>query len=99
MTNSTARGRELLSRRCDGTHEHQQLVDGRARDAARYTPSLCRALCRGILKKKMQRYIGVTAMMSVGEGVHIGDLDLEAQHEAAEADIARRSAAAARELE
>ena len=51
MTNSTALGREL-SRKCDGTHEHQQLVDGRASEAARYPPGLCKALCRGIVEEK-----------------------------------------------
>ena len=34
MTNSRALGQEL-SRRCDGKHEHQYLVDGRARVASR----------------------------------------------------------------
>ena len=33
MTNSQALGKEL-SRRCSGTHEHQPLLDGRAKDAA-----------------------------------------------------------------
>ena len=63
------------------------MVDGRAKDAARYPPSLCRALCKGIVKEKMQRAVGVTAIMSVKEGVHACNLDLEAQHEAEEADI------------
>ena len=35
----------------------------------------------------MQRAVGVTAIMSVGEGVHVCNPDLEAQHEAEEADI------------
>ena len=35
----------------------------------------------------MQREIGVTAIMSIEEGVHFSSVDLEAQHEAEEADI------------
>ena len=47
MTNSRAGGKEL-SKRCDGGHEHQPMVDGRAKDAARYPQELCRANCRGL---------------------------------------------------
>ena len=54
MTNSRSIGQELR-RKCDGAHSHQPLVDGRAKDAARYPPALCRAICRGIVKEKMQR--------------------------------------------
>ena len=50
MTNSRILGREL-ARKCDKTHEHQPLLDGRAKDAARYPPGLCRAICRGISKE------------------------------------------------
>merc|ERR1712023_412434 len=60
MTNSQILGREL-ARKCDKSHEHQPLLDGRAKDAARYPPALCRALCRGIAKEKMQRHHGVRA--------------------------------------
>ena len=35
MTNSKVIGHEL-SRKCDGNHVHQPLIDGRAKDAARY---------------------------------------------------------------
>ena len=69
MTNSRSIGQELR-RKCDWTHPHQPLVDGRAKDAARYPPALCRAICRGIAKEKMQRQFGIRAVMEVGEGVH-----------------------------
>ena len=75
VTNSQTLGRELI-RKCDGNHDHQQLVDGRAKGAARYPPALCRALCRGILKEKMQRATCMTAMLSVREGVHMNRIDL-----------------------
>ena len=66
MTNSRAIGQEL-KRKCDGSHEHQPLVDGRAKDAARYPPALCRALCRGIAKENMQRECGVRAVLEIGK--------------------------------
>ena len=69
MTNSRSIGGGLR-KRCDGAHEHQPLVDGRARDAARYPPALCRAICRGVVKEKMQRQMGIRAVMEVGHGVH-----------------------------
>ena len=40
MTNSRSVGKELKVK-CDGSHEHQPLVGGRAKDAARYPPALC----------------------------------------------------------
>ena len=76
MTNSRSIGHELR-RKCDGAHPHQPLVDGRAKDATRYPPALCRAICRGIAKEKMQRQYGIRAVMEVGEGVHKRRIDTE----------------------
>ena len=76
MTNSRAIAREL-SRRCNGQHSHQPLVDGRAKDAAMYPDGLCRAICRGLVKEKMQSTMHLGVVMEVGEGVHRGRLDLE----------------------
>ena len=76
MTNSRSIGNEL-SRKCDGTLQHQPLIDGRAKDAARYPPALCRALYRGIAKEKMQRQMGLRAVMEVGEGIHKRRIDTE----------------------
>ena len=53
MTNSRAMGNEL-KRRCDGSLEHQQLLDGWAAKAARYPEGLCRAICRGNVKEKRE---------------------------------------------
>ena len=39
---------EELSRKCDGSHEHQPLVSGRAHAAQVYPEGLCRAICRGL---------------------------------------------------
>ena len=69
MTNPGPIGHEL-KRKCYGGHEHQPLVDGRAKGAARYPPALCRAIFRGVAKEKMQRQWGIRAVAEVGEGVH-----------------------------
>ena len=47
MTNSHAIAAEL-KRVCKGEHEHQQLLSGRAAEAARYPKGLCEAICRGL---------------------------------------------------
>ena len=39
---------EKLGERCKGDHQHQQLVNGRAKDAALYPPGLCKAMIQGI---------------------------------------------------
>ena len=53
MTNSRAIGAELR-RKCDKSHDHQSLVDGRGKGAARYPLALCRAICKGIVEEKKQ---------------------------------------------
>ena len=50
MTNCVGIAREL-SKQCNGEHEHQHLVNGRAKWAARYPPGLCRAICKGMLEE------------------------------------------------
>ena len=86
MTNSQVLGRELR-RRCDKSHEHQPLLDGRAKVAARYPSGLCWAICRGISKEKMLRACGITAMLSIRECVHLTSIDPEEYHEREEVDI------------
>ena len=76
MTNSQTIGRELI-RKCDGSHEHQPLVDGRACASARYPAALCKALCRGIIKEKLQRSLDVRAVVEIQEGEHWRSLDLD----------------------
>ena len=80
MTNSRSVGYELR-KKYDGSHLHQPLVDGLAKDAARYPPELCRAICRGIMKEKMQRQMGLRAVVEVGEGYHRRNIDTEEFHE------------------
>ena len=87
MTNSRSIGQELRHK-CDGSHPHQPLVDGRAKDAARYPPALCRAICRGIMKEKKQRQTGLRVVMEIGNGVHKRKLDTEDFHDNDEEGIA-----------
>ena len=86
MTNSRALGREL-TRRCQGAHKHQSLVDGRATQAARYPNELCRAICRGIVKEREERDRGIRAVVEVGEEPVRRKLDLEEHHDREEAEI------------
>lgn len=80
LTNSRELGREL-SRKCSGDHNHQPLLDGRAKGAARYPPALCRAICRGILREKMLRACGVTAVLSLCSGLPTQQVHVEEHHE------------------
>ena len=36
---------------CDGTHTHCSLMGGRAAAAAKYTPQMCGAICRGLRRQ------------------------------------------------
>ena len=49
MTNSQGLAIEL-SQRCNASHQHQELVSGRAKGAARYLEELCEATCRGLTR-------------------------------------------------
>ena len=80
MTDYRSVGREL-GVKCDISHEHQPLIDGRAKSAARYPPALCRAICRGLQREKMQRCLQVRAVLEVGEGVHKRVVGPEEFHE------------------
>ena len=64
-TNSRSIAREL-SKRCDGQHEHQTLLNGRAKDAARYLEGLCRAICRGLMKDMRERAMNIKMIAGVG---------------------------------
>eukprot|EP00973_Karenia_brevis_P038351 5287161-Karenia_brevis.AAC.1 len=54
MTNAPEIAQEL-SRRCDKSHRHQPLINGRAAEAARYPEALCRAICRGLARELRKR--------------------------------------------
>ena len=54
MTKTRALSLEM-SRKCNGRHAHQQRIHGRAKDAAKCQPDLYKAICRGIMKERMER--------------------------------------------
>ena len=62
-----------LSKRCDGGHEHQPLLDGRAKAAAIYPEGLCRAMCKGLMRQlqikrgKVKPLLEVSAETTMGE--------------------------------
>ena len=64
MTNSQAIAEEL-SRKCPGKHQHQQLLGGRAAEAARYPKGLCEAICRGVREEKRWRDMGARWLIMV----------------------------------
>ena len=63
-----------LGKKCQGNHEHVPLTDGRAREAAVYTPSLCRAICRGFIRQRMKQTSPVKRLMSVKDTDRVGEL-------------------------
>ena len=50
------------------------LIDGRARNAAIYTPDLCRAICRGFIRQRIKQNSPVKRLMSVKETDRVGEL-------------------------
>ena len=46
--------RQELGKKCDGSHDHVPLMEGRAAGAAIYPQGLCEAICRGISKQKKE---------------------------------------------
>ena len=46
-------------------HKHQQLVDGRAKEAAIYPEPLCRAICVGLIGELKQKTQQLRTLMTV----------------------------------
>ena len=68
MTNSPIIAEILSGYRCDGSHAHTRLVNGRAKACEVYPEPFCRAICRGYAlqieeDEKMKRN---------GNGLHVG---------------------------
>ena len=55
--------------KCDGSHIHQPLVNGRAGPAAVYPPALCRAICRGLVKQIHMNKAKVKTLLRVDESM------------------------------
>ena len=64
MTNS-AYIVKRLSKVCDHSHEHQELLDGRAKYAARYPVELCRAICQGLMEEIRDEESNLKCVMSL----------------------------------
>ena len=78
MTNSFWLALELKTK-CDGRHEHQWLMGGRAKAAAMYPTGLCRAICRGLRNELDQHKPKLKCLMSVTakDKVHVEGPTLE----------------------
>ena len=68
-----------LSIRCNMTHQHQPLVGGRAKEAAKYPEELCEAICRGLTKEIAVQEAAIRYLCSVKatdkiEDVHKPDM-------------------------
>ena len=90
MTNSRALG-QTLSRKCDGMHQHQSLIDGKAQLASRYPTGLCKAICRGIITLKRERHDVVRTIAGTEGDVKRRVRDLEEFHEESEVNIRTHS--------
>ena len=68
---------EELSKRCKGEHVRQQLIDGRAKDAAIYPEPLCRAICIGLIRELEGRTRQIRCLMTVKHSDKIKDEEIE----------------------
>ena len=50
---------------CTWGHSHEPLVNGKAREAAKYPPELCRAICRGLIRQRQHQGDHVKSLLSV----------------------------------
>ena len=66
-----------LGRKCDGQHQHQQLMSGRAGPAVVCPPALCK--CRGLMKQLQLKDWIVKSLLSVD--AHMQKPDAPAQEE------------------
>ena len=72
---------EELSRKCDGRHAHQPLLDGRAKAAAIYPEGLCRAMCRGLVRQLAQKRAKVKSLLKVSAETKVGEKPEEEEHD------------------
>ena len=98
MTNSTHIAAKL-GRVCDHSHEHQELIDGRAKYAARYPVGLCRAICEGLLEEIRDAETNLKCLFSLANadrarveyrdraGGEMKDVHEEPRHEEAWDDV------------
>ena len=82
MTDSQA---IALKRVCQGHHEHQQLLSGRAGEASRYPKGLCDAICRGLREEIKWETFGFKCLMRVEQVARVGEERVEHEDETEEA--------------
>ena len=70
-----------LATTCDGEHEHQHLVNGRAQAAAQYTPRLCRAICTGLADAIKYREQGLRKIVELTSRSQVDEENTSAEHE------------------
>ena len=84
---------EELRKRCSGRHIHQQLINGRAKEAGKYPEELCRAICRGLMRAMEMQVMNIRHLMTVSKEDAIG-MDTEKERGVGhEEDGERRQAA------
>ena len=66
--------------RCDGSHQHQRLVDGRAARAASYPPELRQAIYRGLRDHLLQEAAGRLEQKHAAHAELGNDLPVEQMH-------------------
>ena len=54
-----------LTRKCDGSHAHFSLMEGRAKKAEQYPDGLCKAVCVGMQKQQAYDKTGLCALYSI----------------------------------
>ena len=64
---------EAIDRACDGKHTHQPLLNGRAGPAAIYPPTLCQAICKGLVKQLPMQNGNVKSLLRLKKGDTVGD--------------------------
>jgi len=90
ITNSRIISGEL-QKRCDRSHAHQRLLDGRAQHAQLFPEELCRAISRGLVKERRNRVMNISRVTEVSLRKcmkHIPDAD--EHHDKDEADSISR---------
>ena len=56
-----------LGKNCDGSHEHQPLVQGRASQAQVYPKPLCQAICKGLMEQMQQSDMEVRVLCRISQ--------------------------------
>ena len=79
-----------LSLRCDRSHQHGQLLDGRAGPAARYPDRLCRAICRGLARHLARKKVEAQELDSLTLETEILNLEISEWSEIVPLDLSQK---------